>query len=246
LGSAADVLLGTGTAQFTFTPDVPGGYDLALHVTDDTAPPAGTRTGTQTFHVAASARLAFASAPTSGTTNFPLTDVTVTFTDALGGTCVTCTGTVTLSATGGTGTLAGTLQRTGTGSVTFPGLTFSATGDYTLNATSDIGGMANSGLIHIADPQLAVTVLNATPTATEMFDVLVEARDAGGMRVPLAAMVDLSVCLSGDPCGPGPQGAMMSGSIAFKTSIGIAGTYTIVASAPGATAGTSAPFTVVP
>jgi len=114
-GSAADVLLGTGTAQFTFTPDLPGGYDLALHVTDDTAPPAGTRTGTQTFHVAASARLAFASAPTSGTTNFPLTDVTVTFTDALGATCVTCTGTVTLSATGGTGTLAGTLQQTGTG-----------------------------------------------------------------------------------------------------------------------------------
>jgi len=79
-------------AHFTFTPDVPGGYDLALQVTDDTAPPAGSRTGTHTFPVAASAGLAFAAAPTSGNTNIPLGDITVAFTTASGATCVTCTG----------------------------------------------------------------------------------------------------------------------------------------------------------
>jgi hypothetical protein len=39
---------------------------------------------------------------------------------------------------------------------------------------------------------------------------------------------------------------MVAGSIAFTTSIDTPGTYTILASAPGATSGLSAPFTLVP
>jgi hypothetical protein len=244
-GSTAQVLPGTAAAQFTFTPDVPGGYDLDLHVTDDTAPPAGPRTGTHTFHVAANAGLSFAQVPTSGTTNFPLTDVIVRFTDASGATCVTCVGTVTLSATGGTGTLGGTSQRTGTGSVTFTGLTLSAAGTYTLSATSNIGGTASSATINVSDPRLAVTVMNATPAAAQPFDVIVEARDVAGTRVAFAAQVGLSVCDgTRASCVVGPSGAMVGGSITFSTSIATPGTYTIRASATGATSGLSASFTV--
>jgi hypothetical protein len=42
----------------------------------------------------------------------------------------------------------------------------------------------------------------------------------------------------------GPSGAMVGGSITFSTSIATPGTYTIRASATGATSGLSAPFTV--
>src|ERR1700687_2625103 len=99
-GSAAQVLPGTAAAQFTFTPDVPGTYALELQVTDDTALPAGTRTGTKTFVVAADAGLMFTRVPAFGTTSVPLHDVIVTFTTAQNTACITCTGTVTLSASG--------------------------------------------------------------------------------------------------------------------------------------------------
>jgi len=246
-GSTAQVQPVPGAAQFTFTPDMPGSYDLELQVTDDTAPPAGAKTGTNTFHVSADAGLAFTAVPLTGNTNIPLSDITVAFTTASGAPCATCTGIVTLSA-GSASMVGDPLHLSGTGSVTFAGVTFSAGGNYTLTATSDIGGTATSAIL-IEDSQLVVTVsskVSGTPiAATQPFDVLVEAH-AGAIRVPLTALVVLTVCNSLGTCVQGPQGAMMSGSIAFTTTIDTPETYTIRASAPGALDGTSAPFDVVP
>ena len=57
--------------------------------------------------------------------------------------------------------------------MTFSGLTFSAPGDYALQATSDIGGLVQSGLIHISDAQLTVTAPSSV-TAGEILTLTQE------------------------------------------------------------------------
>ena len=247
-GSAAQVLPGTGAAQFTFTPDFPGGYDLALHVTDDTAAPAGPKTGTKIFPVAADAGLMFTRVPPFGTTSVPLSDVIVTFTTAQGTDCTTCTGTVTLSASG-PGTLGGTLSKSGTGSVIFTGLTLSAVGDYTLSAVSDIGGAATSnGIIRVTDPQLSVAVATANPRDGVPFDVTVTARDIDTNPLSFSGSVELSVCNAGGlNCILRDTQPMNGLNVTFSVTLTPSdATYTLRAHALGAVNGLSDPVTVVP
>jgi hypothetical protein len=249
-----------------FTPDVAGRYEVRLTESDGTTSPAGwtpgNGTASQVFPYDAQPVLVFTTQPTHGTTNVPLANVVVTFINAGNVPCTTCSGTVTLSLASGPGTLGppANLTQTGTGSVTFTGLTLSAAGTSTLSASSPNFGSGVSSTIVVSDPSLAFSAIGAQ-TVSSPFAFTVTAQDFGGGTLTTLDGATVTVIVNTGPAGgqvcngnPLPTcvavtATLTSGVASFagvQASVASPPDYVLRASAAGASDGSSNAFTVNP
>jgi len=224
---------------------------------------AGTPNATSnTFNItpAAAASLSFTTQPTAtvaGAAIAPAVGVTVL--DAFGNAVANGTSvTVAIGTNPGGGTLSGTLTQTTTAGVaSFNNLSINLTGNgYTLTATSAGAGIATSSAFNITPAAIASLSFTAQPSNTVAGSsispaVQVTALDAFG-NVVSNQINNLTIAI-----GANPGSGTLSGTTTVATSAGVAafstlsinrtGTgYTLVATATGATAATSAAFNINP
>ena len=225
----------------------------------------GTVTGTSTaFSVAGTAaKLAFTTQPSTSSTggvNFAQQPV-VTIEDASGFPVTNNTSTVTLALTSGSGTSGATLSCTSKAAVagvaTFSGCNINKVGTgYTLTATDPTLTSATSTAIGITVGPAAKLAFSAQPggganAAVWSGQPSVIVQDAGG-NTATAATNAVSLTIGSQPgtgaslgCSVNPVSANAGlASFAGCALVGPVGTYTLTASAPGLTNGTSANFTI--
>ena len=205
------------------------------------------------------AKLAFTSVPANPIAGQPFT-VTVQAQDTNGILePVTSDTTVQLSVSSGSGTLGGTTSGTitnGTGSITIPGVIYSAGDTITLQAAVSAGMSLTAATANLTFSlgHLAFTLVPTSPRTGPPFSVTVQARDTSSL--PLNVTSDTLVELSVNT-GSGTLSGTTSGTIASGTSsvtipgviYSAADTMALSAtetSGMSLTAGTSSPITFLP
>lgn len=200
-------------------------------------------------------RLAFSTSPNNATGGVAFTRQPVVQLLDAQGRPTTGTRTITLSLTGGTGTLSCTKNplSTQSGVASFAGCTVDKVGTYRLVASANTLTSATSAAFTISVGPAARLAFTAVPEATAQTVVFarqpaVQLRDAGGNLTASTASVTLS--LTGSPagavlsCAQNPKPAT-AGAVAFSgCSINKAGTYTLTAKASGLPDAVSSSFVV--
>lgn len=214
---------------------------------------AATFTATATSGVAT--KLIFVTSPASAAVGAAFAPpVTVAVADASGNVVTTATNSITVSLASGTGTLGGTLTATAvSGVATFPGLTVSAAGTFTMGAATTGLTSATSGSFAIfgAAAKLAFTVQPSSVSATAPIApaIKVTVQDAAGATV-LSSTASVTLAIGANP-GAGLLGGTVTASAVAgvatfsNISVSAVGTgYTLTAAASSLTGTTSAAFNI--
>ena len=261
-GTAGAVLAGTttvsavaGVATFSnLKIDKAGSaYVLAASATG-----LGTKTSNAFNVVVGSAtKLVFITNPSNSTGGAPFAStVQVAVVDSVGNVVTTAGGTISLSIAAGTGTSGATVVGTATatpssGVASFPNLAVDKAGTgYQLAATTGVGQSGTSTTFNVTvGPSSRLTYLVSPSAATSGAalspTVQVAVTDLGGNTVPSATdVVTLSVTGPGSLSGTKTVSAV-SGVASFPgLSLDVAGSYTMLATATGLGAATSASFPI--
>jgi hypothetical protein len=205
--------------------------------------------GTFTIAPGAATQLAFVAAPANNIAGQTLPDLQVAVLDALGNRVTTASTVVNLTGSGPAplGATATTVQ----GVATFTGLALPLAGTYTLSASAPALTPAPAASLTIAPAAATQVAFASAPSATiaglTLAPLQVVLLDSFGNRVSGTASVSLSAN------GPGSFSAGLTSATAnlgAATFSGLvlptAGAYTLTASAPNLTPGTSVSFVVAP
>jgi hypothetical protein len=255
------VLLGSGNGNFTQETGSPfnaGSTTVSLGVADfnldGRADIAGANLGSNNVTVllggaavGPATKLVITSQPTTGSPGTPIGNVVVEVQDANNNLVTTSNAVISMASTP-TG-VSGTLTQTASGGIaTFTGLTFSAAGTYTLNATSAGLTSATSMAITIATSgpatKLAITAPSTGTAGTAIGNVVVTVEDMNGNTVTGSTA---SITISSAPAG-------ISGTLTMNATAGVAtfntlqfntaGSYTLTAMSTGLTSATSTPIAI--